>query len=48
MGVAEKLESFICGQWAQADGVETELVDPVNGTVLATASARELKFGYAP
>jgi len=47
MGVPEKLESFICGQWAHADGVETELVDPVNGTVLATVSARGLDVDAA-
>src|SRR4029079_15103072 len=44
---AEKLESYLSGQWSRGEGVETELVDPVNGTVLATASARGLDLGAA-
>jgi 3,4-dehydroadipyl-CoA semialdehyde dehydrogenase len=36
----ERLESYLSGQWMRGDGVETELVDPVTGAVLATASAR--------
>src|SRR5262245_52171474 len=44
---AERLESYLSGQWSRGEGVETELVDPVNGTVLATASARGLDLGAA-
>ena len=44
---AEKLESYLSGQWSRGEGVETELVDPVNGAVLATASARRLDLGGA-
>ncbi len=44
---AEKLESLLCGQWSRGDGVETELVDPVSGAVLATASARGLDLAAA-
>jgi 3,4-dehydroadipyl-CoA semialdehyde dehydrogenase len=39
---AETLESYLGGQWSRGQGVETELVDPTNGTVLATASAKGL------
>src|SRR5215203_3774915 len=38
----EPLESFLAGQWSRGQGVETSLVDPLDGTVLATASARGL------
>jgi 3,4-dehydroadipyl-CoA semialdehyde dehydrogenase len=38
----EHLESYLAGQWSRGEGVETSLVDPVDGTVLATASARGL------
>src|SRR5881394_3032263 len=38
----ERLESFLSGQWSRGEGVETELVDPVSGDRLATASARGL------
>ena len=43
----EKLESYLAGAWRRGDGVETELVDPVHGTVLATASARCLDLKAA-
>jgi 3,4-dehydroadipyl-CoA semialdehyde dehydrogenase len=43
----EKLESYLGDRWARGDGVETELVDPVNGSVLATASARGLDLAAA-
>jgi 3,4-dehydroadipyl-CoA semialdehyde dehydrogenase len=43
----EKLESYLSGQWMRGAGVETELVDPVNGAVLATASARGLDLAAA-
>jgi hypothetical protein len=44
---AEALESYLGGKWSRGEGVETELVDPTNGTVLATASARGLDFKAA-
>jgi 3,4-dehydroadipyl-CoA semialdehyde dehydrogenase len=34
------LESYLSGQWTRGDGVETSLVDPVSGDMIATASAR--------
>ena len=42
MSSVEALQSYLGGRWAHGDGVETELVDPVNGAALATASARGL------
>lgn len=43
----EQLESYLAGAWRRGDAVETELVDPVHGTVLATASARGLDLKAA-
>ena len=43
----ERLESYLAGQWSRGEGVETELIDPVSGTVLATASARGLDLDAA-
>jgi 3,4-dehydroadipyl-CoA semialdehyde dehydrogenase len=43
----QALESYLSGTWRRGDGVETELVDPVHGTVLATASARGLDLKAA-
>jgi len=42
-----QLESYLCGRWRRGEGVETELVDPVSGAVLATASAKGLDLGEA-
>ena len=42
MTTAQKLESYLGGRWQRGDGVESELVDPVNGAVLADVSARGL------
>ncbi|MBI4274254.1 MAG: 3,4-dehydroadipyl-CoA semialdehyde dehydrogenase [Rhizobiales bacterium] len=47
VGSPEKLESYFGGKWSRGDGVEAELVDPVNGSVLATASARGLDLKAA-
>src|SRR5215510_10414438 len=47
MSAPEQLESFLGGRWMPGDGVETELIDPVNGTALATASARGLDLAAA-
>ncbi len=44
---AETLESYLGGRWSRGQGVETELIDPVNGAHLARASARELDFASA-
>ena len=44
---AESLESYLGGQWSRGQGIEAELVDPTNGTVLATASAKGLDFKSA-
>ncbi|MET0278355.1 MAG: 3,4-dehydroadipyl-CoA semialdehyde dehydrogenase, partial [Pseudorhodoplanes sp.] len=38
--MTQPLESYLAGAWRRGEGTETELVDPVHGTVLATASAR--------
>jgi 3,4-dehydroadipyl-CoA semialdehyde dehydrogenase len=43
----ERLDSYICGQWIHGDDVEAELIDPVNGSLLATASARGLDLDAA-
>src|SRR5215218_704404 len=43
----EQLESYFGGRWSRGEGVETELVDPVRGDVLATASARGLDLQAA-
>lgn len=43
----QALESYLSGAWRRGEGVETELVDPVNGTVLATASGRGLDLKAA-
>src|SRR5437660_4336785 len=43
----EQLESYLGGRWSRGDGVETELTDPVNGSVLAAVSARGLDLEAA-
>ncbi len=43
----QALESYLAGAWRRGDGVETELVDPVRGNVLATVSARGLDLNAA-
>src|SRR5437879_1672174 len=43
----EKLESYLGGRWSRGDGVETELVDPVSGEILASVSARGLDLDAA-
>ena len=47
MATGESLESFLGGQWSRGQGVETELIDPTNGIVLASASAKALDFNSA-
>ncbi len=43
----QALESYLSGAWRRGEGIETELVDPVHGNVLATASARGLDLKAA-
>ncbi len=46
---AEALESYLGGKWSRGDGAEIELVDPTNGSLLATvgASGVDLKAAVA-
>ncbi len=43
----ESLDSYLGGKWSLGQGVESELIDPSNGTLLATASARGLDLAAA-
>ena len=43
----EHLESYLSGRWVRGEGVESELVDPVSGATLATASAKGLDLKAA-
>jgi 3,4-dehydroadipyl-CoA semialdehyde dehydrogenase len=45
----QTLDSYVSGQWVRGEGVETSLVDPVSGDMIATASARglDLRRGLA-
>src|SRR5437588_3833040 len=43
----QRLESYLSGRWLRGEGVESELVDPVSGAALATASAKALDLGGA-
>jgi 3,4-dehydroadipyl-CoA semialdehyde dehydrogenase len=43
----QRLESYLGGRWVRGTGVETELVDPVSGEMLATASAKGLDLQAA-
>jgi hypothetical protein len=47
MSAAQPLESYLAGKWVRGQGIETELIDPTNGTVLATVSARDLDLDAA-
>jgi 3,4-dehydroadipyl-CoA semialdehyde dehydrogenase len=47
MPAEQKLESYLSGRWSRGDGAETELIDPVTGAVLATASAKGLDLEAA-
>ncbi|MBI3704399.1 MAG: 3,4-dehydroadipyl-CoA semialdehyde dehydrogenase [Rhizobiales bacterium] len=47
MSAVESLESYLGGKWSRGQGVETELVDPTNGAVMATASGKGLDSGEA-
>ena len=47
MSAEQSLESYLAGQWSRGQGIESELVDPTNGTMLATVSARGLDLDGA-
>jgi 3,4-dehydroadipyl-CoA semialdehyde dehydrogenase len=47
MNAAPPLESYLAGKWSRGLGIETELIDPTNETVLATVSARDLDLDGA-
>ncbi len=36
----QTLDSYVSGRWTRGEGVETSLVDPVSGEMIATASAK--------
>jgi 3,4-dehydroadipyl-CoA semialdehyde dehydrogenase len=36
----QTLDSYVSGRWTRGEGVETSLVDPVSGDMIATASAK--------
>ncbi len=44
---AEALESYLGGRWSRGHGAEINLVDPTNGSVLATVSASGLDLKAA-
>jgi 3,4-dehydroadipyl-CoA semialdehyde dehydrogenase len=43
----QSLDSFVLGRWMRGEGVETSLVDPVSGDMIATASAKGLDLKRA-
>jgi 3,4-dehydroadipyl-CoA semialdehyde dehydrogenase len=47
MSTPENLESYLSGRWTHGEGVETRLVDPVNGDELASVSAKGVDLGAA-
>src|SRR5215471_17796156 len=47
MSPPQSLESYLRGTWSLGVGTESDLVDPTNGTVLATVSARGLDLESA-
>lgn len=47
MASVEALESYLGGKWLRGQGLESELVDPTNGNVLASASAKGLDLKAA-
>jgi 3,4-dehydroadipyl-CoA semialdehyde dehydrogenase len=44
---AEALESYLGGKWSRGDEAEIKLVDPTNGSLLATVSASGLDLKAA-
>jgi 3,4-dehydroadipyl-CoA semialdehyde dehydrogenase len=47
MAAPQSLESYLGGKWTRGSGIETELVNPVSGEVLATVSAKGLDLAAA-
>lgn len=45
--MGEALESYLGGRWSRGQGVETELVDPTRGDVVASATAKGLDLNAA-
>jgi len=45
--MSQPLESYLSGRWSRGEGVETQLVNPVTGEELATASAKGLDLKSA-
>src|SRR5262245_43444814 len=45
--MSEQLDSYLSGRWVRGEGVETRLVDPVNGDELATVSAKGIDLSSA-
>src|SRR5262249_49916365 len=44
---SQKLESYLSGRWSRGEDIESQLVDPVSGEELATASGRGLDLAAA-
>ncbi len=40
----QTLDSYLSGRWTRGEGVETSLVDPVSGDMIATVSAKGVDF----
>ena len=47
MSTEQSLESYLAGKWSRGQGIELELVDPTNSTMLATVSGRGLDLDGA-
>src|SRR5688500_203385 len=43
----QTLDSYVSGHWTRGEGVETSLVDPVSGEMIATASAKGIDIKRA-
>jgi 3,4-dehydroadipyl-CoA semialdehyde dehydrogenase len=41
----ERLQSYLAGRWSDGQGVESSLLDPVEGATLATVSSKGLDLG---
>ena len=40
-----QLQNYACGEWVKGSGKQSELVDAVNGELVATTSSTGLDFG---
>ena len=47
MSAAQSLESYVAGNWSRGPGVESVLIDPTSGAILATVSAKGLDLAGA-